>query len=204
MWHIIDCKEDAWLYCGFRKDVTKEEVQKAIEDECLVDLLQQRSVKPGDTIYIPAGTVHAIGAGILLCEIQQNSNSTYRLYDYGRTDKYGRKRELHLDKALQVIDFSKANGLLEGRQKEIEYSGYTKEILVECKYFKVVKYNVKFSVSIDLDETSFAGVVILEGDALLMVEESQMQGTKGDTFFVPAGKKQLSITGTCTFLLVKV
>ena len=95
MWYIMDCDEDAFVYCGFKEDITKEEIKTRIENHTITDVLNKIYVKKGDAIYIPAGTVHAIGSGILICEIQQSSNSTYRLYDYDRKDKDGNLRELH-------------------------------------------------------------------------------------------------------------
>ena len=107
MWYIMDCDEDAFVYCGFKEDITKEEIKTRIENHTITDVLNKIYVKKGDAIYIPAGTVHAIGSGILICEIQQSSNSTYRLYDYDRKDKDGNLRELHIEKALQVINTNK-------------------------------------------------------------------------------------------------
>ena len=103
----MDCDEDAFVYCGFKEDITKEEIKTRIENHTITDVLNKIYVKKGDAIYIPAGTVHAIGSGILICEIQQSSNSTYRLYDYDRKDKDGNLRELHIEKALQVINTNK-------------------------------------------------------------------------------------------------
>lgn len=124
----------------FKNDVTRQQVLDAIANESLINLLNKYEVRQGDTIFIPAGTVHAIGAGIVLCEIQQSSNSTYRLYDYARKDKFGKMRELHLEKALQVIDTNKwcNNNIRHEAGEKID--GGVKDTLVECKYFETIKY----------------------------------------------------------------
>ena len=107
MWYILQCDPDSCIYCGFKRDVTREEVEKAVEENTILSLLNRIPIKQGDAFFIPAGTVHAIGKGSLICEIQQSSNCTYRLYDYNRKDKYGNYRELHMEKALAVMDYSR-------------------------------------------------------------------------------------------------
>lgn len=104
MWIVLEREEGAFLYFGFQKDYTEEEIRRAIEAENFPSLLCKVMVEPGDVFFIPAGTVHAIGAGILLAEVQQNSNLTYRVYDYGRKDAQGNTRELHVEKALEVMN----------------------------------------------------------------------------------------------------
>ena len=106
MWHVIDCKPDAFLYLGFNKTYTRGEVESAIKNNNLINLLNKIEVKPGDAFYIPAGTIHAIGGGILLAETQQNSNITYRVYDYNRLGQDGKPRELHINKALDVMNLN--------------------------------------------------------------------------------------------------
>ena len=105
MWYVVDCEEGAELLYGFNRPVTREEVKAAAENDTLLSLANHVPVHKGDVFWINAGTLHAIGKGILIAEIQQNSNLTYRLYDYGRVDKNGNKRPLHLEKALDVLRF---------------------------------------------------------------------------------------------------
>lgn len=204
MWHIIDCDKDSYIYCGFREDVTKDEVVEAIENNSLERLLNKYYVSVADTIFIPTGTVHAIGAGILLCEIQQSSNSTYRIYDYGRRDKYGRLRKLHLDKAMQVIDTAKWNNenITVWQGEKIE--GGLKQSLARCKYFETIRYNVNDEIKIMLDEASFSGIIIIEGNALLRTEDLCEEASAGDTFFLPAGKTCLTVEGKCSLLFTKI
>ncbi len=204
MWHIIDCEDNAYIYCGFKNDVTRQQVLDAIANESLINLLNKYEVRQGDTIFIPAGTVHAIGAGIVLCEIQQSSNSTYRLYDYARKDKFGKMRELHLEKALQVIDTNKwcNNNIRHEAGEKID--GGVKDTLVECKYFETIKYIIDEQVEIKLDDTSFAGLILLSGKAHISTGDIELNARAGDTFFIPAGQITLGIRGRCSLLITRI
>lgn len=204
MWHIIDCEKDSFIYCGFRKKVSKQEILDAIDEGNLENLLNKYYVSPGDTIFIPAGTVHAIGAGILLCEVQQNSNSTYRIYDYGRINKDGQPRELHLEKALSVINTDKwsDDNIISAGGENID--GGMRQILVQCKYFEAVKYCVDDEMKIVMDDTSFAGIIILKGKAIIKSYDMQKDVVAGETYFLLAGKNSLSIYGKCSLIVVRI
>ena len=128
MWYIAEADDGAGIYLGFKRDITLEEYECAIKDNSLTELLNFYPVSVGECYFIPSGTIHAIGAGCLICEIQQNSNLTYRVYDYGRRDKNGRERELHVDKAKRVTDLKK--------YEPKQLSGNT---LGVSKYFNVQK-----------------------------------------------------------------
>lgn len=104
MWYVMDAGEDAYLYYGFKQEISREEFARRIEEDTLLDVLNSVRVQKGDVLFIEAGTIHAIGKDILIAEIQQNSNITYRVYDYGRTGKDGKKRDLHIEKALAVTN----------------------------------------------------------------------------------------------------
>ena len=143
MWHIMDCDEGAFIYYGVNQELTKDELQKKIEDNTILEVLNKIEVHKGDTYFVNAGMIHAIGAGILLCEIQQNSNCTYRIYDYDRRDKYGNPRELHIDKAREVSVLKDMTSECDGSGNEIEVNnGYTRQVLGSCKYFESQKYDV--------------------------------------------------------------
>lgn len=204
MWYIMDAAENAGLYVGFQEEITREECERHIENGTLTGVLKRIPVKKGDVVFVKAGTVHAILEGLLVLEIQQSSNATYRLYDYDRTDKYGNKRELHLEKALDNLSFQpypcdcKAEGETEtGR-------GYTRQLLGECKYFSAMLYHVEDKAELSLDEASFSTLVFLEGNGSIGTENQSLCFHAGDSFFVPAGKKVLTIVGTCQFVLSRV
>lgn len=190
MWYIIDAEEDAKLYVGFNKDVTKEEVKNRLLDGTILEILNEVKTNKGDVFFIPSGTVHAIGKGNVICEIQQSSNCTYRLYDYDRVDKYGNKRELHIDKALDVLDYKKYS------PQEFEKEKLDKgTILSRCKYFESYIYEVKDSMTLSMDESRFISLVCIEGSGYIR-SENEMCGIKsGDSFFVRADNKNLLLLG---------
>ena len=203
MWYIIDSEEDAGLYCGFKKDITREEVEKRIQDNTLTEVLNWVETKPGDVFFIPAGTVHAIGAGNLICEVQQNSNSTYRLYDYGRRSKFGELRELHLEKALDVLNYQRYIPQ-KFTEEKIFAKGYEKKLITECKYFTCQELIITTEVVFSQEETSFVAIICIEGAGQLISESCSDEIKAGDTFFVPAGNKEMKIEGKCKVLFVKV
>lgn len=133
MWYVIDSIEGASLILGFQHKVTPEILHQAIETGTLDKHLQKVEVHKGDTFFVPAGTVHAIGAGILIAEIQESSNVTYRVYDYNRVDKNGNKRELHFDKAMCVMDMNIGKDVTQRPRMVKYYMGCSRELLCMCE-----------------------------------------------------------------------
>lgn len=176
MWHIISADEGSGLYVGLNKDYSKEEIEKALKEGTILECLNFYKVKPGDTFVINPGTIHAIGAGVRLIEIQQNSNLTYRLYDYNRVDKDGNPRELHIKKALDVIDY---------KQYKVVKTG--DELLADNNYFTVKEVNFDKELEINANERAFISFTFLEGEGLV----NDIPYSKYDTFFLPFGKKCL-------------
>ena len=176
MWHIISADKGSGLYVGLNKDYSKEEIEKALKEGNIINCLNFFEVKPGDTFIINPGTIHAIGAGVRLIEIQQNSNLTYRLYDYNRVGKDGNPRELHIKKALDVIDY---------KQYKVVKTG--DELLADNKYFTVKEVNFDKELEINANERAFISFTFLEGEGLV----NDIPYSKYDTFFLPYGKKCL-------------
>ncbi len=195
MWHVIDSKPGSGLYVGFNRDVSREEVEKAVNDGTITDYLNFVPTKAGDTFFIPAGTVHAIGAGNLICEVQQSSNCTYRLYDYDRVDRYGNKRELHIDKALDVIDYSRYE------PQELSTEG---NLICRCKYFDVLVYDVDGDLSVPADDSKFDCAVVLKGSGKVMCDGEEMNINAGEAVFLPASKETISFTGSMKILMCHV
>lgn len=189
MWYILDAKEEAFIYIGFNRKVTEAECRQRIADGTLEEVLKKVPVKQGDVVFVEAGTIHAINEGILVLEIQQSSNATYRLYDYNRTDKYGRKRELHLDKAFANMKFDvcSVNTLPEGEWEV--FKTYKRQLLGQCKYFSVFLYEVETRGEINFDNSSFCSIIFLKGYGRLVTANQILDFKPGDSFFVPAGKK---------------
>jgi len=204
MWYILDAEENAFLYVGFNKDISSEECKERIAKGTLTEVLNKVPVKKGDVIFIKAGTVHAIGEGILILEVQQSSNCTYRLYDYNRVDKEGNKRPLHIEKALDNLDLSAYEYKLEPVGEKEQGKGYTKQLLGQCKYFSITSFEVEEEAFISLDDTSFRSIVFITGAGKISTELQSSDFLPGDSFFVPAGKQVLHISGKCQFVVSKV
>ncbi|MBQ9487712.1 MAG: class I mannose-6-phosphate isomerase, partial [Selenomonadaceae bacterium] len=197
MWYIIDAAPDSFIYLGLNRTVSKEEFAARIKDETLTEILQKIYVKPGDSFFIPAGTIHSIGKGILLAEVQQSSNVSYRIYDYGRVDAYGNKRDLHIDKALDVADLS----ALDFTVKKIPH-------LAACDYFTVDKISLDGKISARLEgtvtEKSFLSVLILNGRGIISAGDETLNYKKGDCFFLPADSGKWQIKGVADILLTYI
>ena len=196
MWYVINAEPGAGLYVGFNRQVSSEEVVQRVADNTILDILNFYPTKPGDVFFIPAGTVHAIGNGNLICEIQQSSNSTYRLYDYGRVDKFGNPRELHLKKALDVLEYGK----YEPVDFEIEQDIKTKQI--RCKYFETSI--VEGDARIQLKDDSFYSITCINGKGTIQLDRHEMDADAGKTFFIPAAKHVLNINGNLMVLITRV
>lgn len=194
MWYILDCDEGAALYYGFAEDTTREAYETAIREGRLTDILNRVPVKKGDVFFIPAGTVHAIGAGILICEIQQNSNTTYRVYDYNRRDKDGNLRPLHVEKALAVSDLKKSPALTEIPEGD-------DVLLAECGYFTARRLRFGGAGSIETHTDSFTALTMTEGKGALSDSETVLEFQKGDTLFIPAQNAAFAVTGACEMIL---
>ena len=188
MWHIISADENSGLYVGLNKDYTKEEIKEALNKGTILDCLNFYKVKPGETYVINPGTIHAIGKGVRLIEIQQNSNLTYRLYDYNRLDQNGNPRELHIKKALDVIDYRK-----------YQPHNSDNELLADNQYFTVKRISVNKELTLAANGQSFLSFTFLEGNG--MVDDIPYQ--KYDTFFLPY-QKQCTIKGTGVVIVSQV
>lgn len=194
MWYVLDCSEGASLYCGFSRDVTKDELERAIKSGTLTEILNRVPIKRGDVFFIPAGTVHAIGAGALICEIQQNSNTTYRVYDYGRRDKFGKERELHVDRALDVATLTRSPELCAVPDGD-------DVLLSECEYFTVRRLRVNGRASISCDRSSFRSLTVISGEGHLASNGDEISLSCGDTVFIPAQDAELSVSGECELIV---
>lgn len=188
MWYVLDADEGSGLYVGLNKDYSKEEIESKLKDSSIMECLNFYPVKSGDVFLIRPGTIHAIGKGVRIIEIQQNSKLTYRLYDYLRKDKDGHYRELHIDKALKVIDYHKyspvrpANGLI-----------------ADTEYFKVSKLDFDGEIKLSADQGSFVSFTLIEGKAIV----DDVPCKKFDSFFLPY-KRSCLIKGKGTLIISRV
>jgi len=191
VWYVLSSNEGASLYYGFNRTITKDELKKRIEDNTILEVLNKVPVKKGDVFFIESGTVHAIGKGIIICEIQQNSNTTYRVYDYDRRDKNGNARELHIEKAIDVAR-------LEPSEKK---SFENENIIAKCKYFTSEKLTVSQKAELEITEDCFRSVIITDGNGTLSLNGKNLDFTAGDSIFVPAQNGKMEILGSCEVII---
>lgn len=195
LWYILDCEKGASLYYGFSRNITSDEYYHAIRNGTLSDVLNRVPVHKGDVFFIPAGTVHAIGAGIRICEIQQNSNTTYRVYDYDRRDKFGNTRPLHIEKAIDVSSLKKMPKLAQERKS-------SDTLLAKCDYFTTRRIIVGGETkNIPLGSDSFRSIIVADGNGTLTMGSDILEFIKGDSIFIPAQNSACSVSGNCELIL---
>lgn len=204
MWYVVDADKDANLIYGFAHEVNKDILADAVKTGTLGKHLQKIKVKKGDVYFVPAGVVHGLGAGILVAEIQENSNVTYRVYDYDRTDKNGKKRELHFDKAVEVMQMEAAANVQQ-RGRMVHYEpGCSREILCRCKYFETERIRVKQGLSFDVLDESFQVLLCLNGEGGIEGgDHPAVRFKKGDCLFLPAGLGKCILLGETEVLKVR-
>lgn len=204
MWYVLDAEPGAHLIYGFEHPVTEEILRQAVEEGTLDKHLHKQYVKKGDVVFVPAGTVHGIGAGILVAEIQESSNVTYRVYDYNRVDKNGKKRELHFDKAVRVMNME---ALTEKNEpsRMIQYEpGCAREILCMCKYFETERIHVQPICGFEVNDASFQVILCLEGHGTLRDSNGNQESfVKGDCLFLLAGSGRCRIQGNTEVLKIR-
>ena len=208
MWYVLDAAKDAKLVYGFYHDMDKEKLRRSLEQGTVEKYLQKVKVHKDDVFFIESGTVHAIGAGALIAEIQENSNLTYRMFDYNRRDKNGNLRELHVDKALDVVNLKISS---EPRQplRLLKYQrGWATELLCRCQYFQVERMLLNTEACREMadfrtNESSFQVLLCTSGCGLLMYGGTgALQFFKGDCIFVTAGSVPIKIHGNAQLLKV--
>ena len=182
MWYVMDSAPDAKLYNGLKLQITPEQYKQMVADDTICDALAQYSVKEGDCFFIPAGRIHAIGAGCFLAEIQQTSDVTYRIYDFKRKDKDGNYRQLHTQEAYTP-------------QKN------ESQLLVECPYFTTAVYDLTEAMTIDYSELdSFVILIGMKGEGTLTIDGETVAFSAGETILIPASAQEVRTEGTIKFL----
>lgn len=185
MWYVVDCKDGAELIYGFKENISKEEFEKRIEDNTLTEVCNSVLVHKGDVFFIDAGTLHAIGEGILIAEVQQNSNTTYRVSDYGRLGADGKPRELHIEKALAVTK-CEVPQIPYGNIGKVTVNGEnTIRELASCDKFTAKL--LELCGSMDICSTdSFVSLIVIDGQASVEWDDNKIEAKKGDSIFIPA------------------
>lgn len=218
MWYILDAEPGAYLFYGFERDMDEELLRQSLKQKTIEKYLQKIPVQKDDVFYIEAGTVHAIGAGILLAEIQENSNLTYRLFDYDRSDKNGKKRPLHIEKALQVLNYKSSDSPRQPMRVLRYQPGCASELLCRCKYFQVERLLVNTkkgqthqttAPEFAATEHSFQILLCLEGEGKLHItkeepsaDDTELPFAKGNTVFIPANSAPMRLDGRAQLLKI--
>ncbi|MCG3231425.1 mannose-6-phosphate isomerase, class I [Bacillus subtilis] len=196
-WYIIDCKEKAEIIYGHTAR-SKTELVTMINSGDWEGLLRRIKIKPGDFYYVPSGTLHALCKGALVLETQQNSDATYRVYDYDRVDDNGKPRELHFAKAVNAATVPHVDGYID--ESTESRKGITIKTFVQGEYFSVYKWDINGEAEMAQDE-SFLICSVIEGSGLLMYEDKTCPLKKGDHFILPAQMPDFTIKGTCTLIM---
>ena len=204
MWYIVDAVPGASLIYGFSKEISKEEFQRRIVDDTLLEVCRKVPVHPGDVFFIESGTLHAIGSGILLAEVQQNSNTTYRVYDYGRVGKDGKPRELHVDKAVEVTNLQPISRDTKAVARPDIFAEYDMQLLAQCNLFTVYDFQLHGRCHLQATTASFQSLVVLDGVMELEYSRGIEPLTKGDSFFIPADFGDYMVKGEGHFILSMV
>ena len=199
MWFVMQADENSRLVVGFKNKTNKNDYLKHLEDKTLVAILNEMSVKKGDTFFLETGTVHAIGAGILIAEIQQTSDITYRLYDWDRKDANGKGRELHNDLAVDAINYEETN-------TKVQYKKKTNEsvTLVDCPFFTTNILEVSGNYNWKKKKDSFTVFMCTEGSFVLVTSNSNSEFKKGDTVLIPAIMDEFQIIGETSLLEITI
>ena len=204
MWYIVDCEPQASIYFGFSERITEEELLRRAEDGTICQVLNRVPVSPGDVFYILPGTIHAIGAGIVIAEIQQNSNTTFRVYDYQRKGVDGKLRPLHLERAMSVLDYTpilpeecKANS-------SVTFEEFTMDEMFSCKYFRAYSIDIRDKITLCCNGKSFHHLLCVGGNGTIMCNGKNYPIRCGQSYFMPAALGEYEIHGACRVLLSRV
>lgn len=205
-WYVLEAEPGASLVYGFSQDVTEEQVRQGIADGTIQKYLQKVPVKRNDVFFVQAGTVHAIGKGIVIAEIQESSNLTYRLYDYNRRDRNGNLRELHVEKALDVLNLHSSAEPAQPMRLLRYQPGYASELLTRCRYFQVerILLNTVLSAPVPYQtvSSSFEVLMCVQGKGVLKGKDFRIPFLKGNTIFVPADSEPMFLSGKAELLAI--
>lgn len=204
MWYVMECEPQASIYFGFNRFMSSRELLRRVEEGTIIEVLNKVPVSKGDVYYILPGTIHAIGAGIVIAEIQQNSNTTFRIYDYQRRDDRGQLRGLNLQRAVEVVNYTpivpeecRANCVVSNQ-------AYIMSEMFSCKYFRAFRLDVKKMARLCCDGTSFHHLLCVEGAGMIVANNRGYAIDKGQSYFMPAALGNYEIDGECRVLLSRL
>lgn len=199
MWYVMQADTDARLIVGFKDKSSPEEYIKNLNNKTLLTILDSKKVKQGDVFMLDTGTIHAIGAGIVIAEIQQTSDITYRVYDFDRVDAYGKTRELHIDLALEALNYEK----IQAQRFYSKTENIANEV-VNCNYFTTNFIPLDGNIEIHKNQTSFTVYMCVEGDFKLTFANESYSYKKGDTVLIPAAITDFQLSGKASILEIYI
>lgn len=203
-WYILDCDEDAELALGFKKKIDRETFRRSIQDNTLMDYVQKVKVHKGDFFFIEAGTLHAICKGVLLAEVQQNSDTTYRVYDYDRRGADGKPRQLHVDKAVDVTDTVPYKPTVPSEEDKARFHTAQRELLTCCDLFSVCHVDCADTYAQTSDAESFVSLLVLSGEGTFTCGDTSFSLRKGESVFVPSGAGAFTVDGKIELLETRI
>lgn len=203
-WVILDCGEGAELILGFKKEINEYEFLSAIEKDEILDVVQKFKVKKGDVFFIEAGTLHAICKGVLLAEVQQNSDTTYRIYDYKRPGLDGKPRPLHIESAIDVTKREPYVFDASVQRKAETIGSNIRTLLLDCEYFTLFTLDISGEYYGIADESSFVSLLALEGSGELNCAGEILPLKKGESIFIPAGCGKFTLEGNLKILETRI
>lgn len=199
MWYVTQADDDSRIIVGFKENSSKEEYLKHLNDKTLISILDTVKAKPGDVFFLETGTVHAIGAGLVIAEIQQTSDITYRLYDFDRKDAQGNTRELHVDLALDAINYNKVD-----TQKKYGTKANTSNVMVDCPYFTTNFLPLENKLEVSKSGETFTVYMCIEGSFEIEYDGFKNTYIKGDTILVPAEINAFILNGNASILEIYI
>ena len=199
MWYVMQADENARLIVGFKEKSTPDDYLRHLNNKTLLEILHTKKVKQGDVFFLDTGTIHAIGAGIVIAEIQQTSDITYRVYDFDRVDANGNTRELHNDLALEAINYE----TVAAQKNYFKVENVSNE-MVQCKYFTTNFIPLNGKISVNKNQKSFTVYMCVEGDFELIYDDELYSYKKGDTILVPASLTDFQLSGKASILEIYI
>ncbi len=193
LWYVLDCNENAKIVYGLKENIKKSQLKEIIKNGKIKQYLNYIEIEKGDSIYVPAGTIHAILSGCLICEIQQNCNLTYRVYDWDRVDEYGKERTLNIEKAIDVIN-------LENRIEKIKLNNNSFQNIISSKYFSVDRIEVNGKKNFISSIETFYAITVIDGKGTICANEKNYEINKGDSFVIPSELGKYRICGKLSLL----
>lgn len=204
MWYIVKAEPHAFIYYGLKEEISEHALEERAKNGTICEVLNKVYVKENDVFYILPGTIHALGKGMVVAEVQQSSNTTFRVFDYMRKDKDGNLRPLHIGRAKEVINYEPIIPEKSGNNNMFQMDNFRFHTIFECNYFKVSKVNCRIEMELYCDSDSFHGILVLKGRGKIILETESISFKEGESIYIPSDMGVYKIIGECEFLLTRL